>query len=183
MIIGMTGTIAAGKETLTKSLTENGFKYFRTSDLLKEDLEKRGIEVTRKNMQDLGDDLRVREGADVLMKMLLEKVDSDKNFIIDSIRNPKEAEFLKDNLDNFVLIAVDAPKEVRFERMNKRGKESDPKTWEEFLEIAERDLSDKENPLGQQVGKCIEMSDHVLINDSSLEEFESKVKDLLGRII
>ena len=182
MIIGMTGTIGAGKETLTKSLREKGFKYFVTSDLLKEELEKRGVEITRKNMQDLGDELREKHGADVLMKMLLKKVDVNENSILDSIRNPKEAEFLRNHLDNFILIAVDAPMEIRFERLKSRGKESDPKTWEEFLKVAERDLSDKNNPLGQQVGKCTEIADYVLINDKSLEEFEKKIEELIRKM-
>ena len=75
MIIGLTGSIAAGKETLTRFLRKKGFKYFITSDLLKEKLEKRGVEITRESMQDLGDELREKHGAEVLMKMLLNKIE------------------------------------------------------------------------------------------------------------
>ena len=182
MIIGMTGSIAAGKETLTGFLRKRGFRYFITSDLLKDELNKRGAEITRENMQNLGDELRGKHGAEVLMKMLLKKIDVNENSILDSIRNPKEAEFLRDNLDNFILIAIDAPREIRFKRMLERGKPSDPKTWEDFLKTDERDKSDPENPLGQQVGKCIDIADHVLINDRSLEEMERKMKDLFGKI-
>ena len=55
MLIGLTGRIGAGKETLTGFLRDKGFIYIETSKLLKGELEKRGILVTRKNQQDLGD--------------------------------------------------------------------------------------------------------------------------------
>ena len=73
MIIGLTGRIGAGKETLTQFLREKGFKYLETSKLLTEELEKRGLPITRKNQQDLGDELRQKAGAGALMKIFLNK--------------------------------------------------------------------------------------------------------------
>lgn len=182
MIIGMTGSVSAGKETLVGFLRKKCFEYFITSDLLKEELEKRGVGITRKSMQDLGDELREKHGAEVLMKMLLEKININENSILDSMRNPKEVEFLRNNLDNFILIAVDAPREIRFKRLLSRGKFSDPKNWEDFLKMDARDRSDPDNPLGQQVGKCIAMADHVLINEGTIEEMEKKVGDLCRKL-
>ena len=94
MIIGLTGRIAAGKETLTDFLRKKGFIYLETSKMLAEELEKRGLEINRWNMQNLGDELREKYGSGALMKMLLEKTEPNKNYIFDSLRNPGEAEFL-----------------------------------------------------------------------------------------
>lgn len=177
MIIGMTGRIAAGKETLTDFLRKKGFVYFKTSTILAEELEKRGLEVNRWNMQNLGDELRGKDGPGALMKMLLEKTEPGKNCIFDSLRNPEEAEFLKNNARDFILVAVDAPQKLRFERIIKRGKPSDPKTWEDFLKIDNRDFSDRENPMGQQVGKCMALADFSINNDSTLEEFQRQIAE------
>jgi len=182
MLIGVTGRIGAGKETLTQFLRDRGFIYFQTSDLLKEELRKREVEITRKNMQDLGDELRERDGPGVLMKMLLEKIDVSGNYIIDSLRNTGEVEFLKNNVENFILIGIDASQKIRFERQVQRGKPSDPKTWEDFLEVDNRDNFDENNPMGQQVGKCIEISDFVVVNDGSLEEAMKKVEEIWEEI-
>lgn len=182
MIIGMTGSIAAGKETLTKFLREKGFRYYLTSDLLKDELTRRGMEITRENMQNLGDEWRGKYGAEALMKMLLDKIDRNENSILDSIRNPKEAGFLRNHLDHFIMVAVDAPQGIRFNRMLARGKESDPKIWNEFLKVDERDRGDPTNPLGQQVGRCIQMADYVLINDGTLQDFMNKIESLLSKI-
>ncbi len=159
MIIGLTGRIAAGKETLTDFLRKKGFIYLETSKMLAEELEKRGLEITRANMQDLGDELREKYGVGALMKMLLEKIEPGKDYIFDRLRNPGEAEFLRNNAKDFIFIAVDAPQKIRFERILKRNKPSDPKTWEEFLKVDNRDFFDETNLMGQRVGKCMEIAD------------------------
>lgn len=184
MIVGLTGSIAAGKETLTQFLRDKGFVYFETSAILKEMLAERGLEITRENMQNLGDELRAKEGIGALMKIMLERANKDpeENYIFDSLRNPGEAEFLKANCTNFVFIAVDAPAEVRFKRIISRGKPHDPKTWEEFLKTDERDLGDKTNPLGQQVRKCIEIADFVITNDGDLQSAMKQIEEVYARI-
>lgn len=181
MIIGLTGRIAAGKETLTNFLREKGFVYLETSKLLNEILIKRGIEITRTNQQNLGDELRKNHGPGALMKMFLEKISPEKDYIIDSLRNPHEAEFLKNCGIKFFLIAVDAPREIRFERIIKRGKPSDPKTWEEFLVTDNRDF-DSGNDMGQNVKKCFEVADFVIMNDDNLNDSMKRIEEVFKEI-
>jgi len=182
MIIGVTGSIAAGKETLTGFFREKGFIYFETSALLKEELSKRGLALTRENMQNLGDELRKEHGIGALMKLMLEKIEPEKNYVFDSLRNPGEADFLRNEVKDFFLIAVDAPREVRFKRLIGRGKPSDPKTWDDFLRIDEKDLGDKNNLLGQQVRKCIETADFKIINNSGLQSSMKQVEEIYKQL-
>jgi len=182
MIIGVTGRIAAGKETLTDFLRKKGFIYIETSKVLAEELEKRGLEITRANMQDLGDEIREKHGAGGVMKLLLEKTEAGKNYIIDSLRNPGEAEFLRNNVPDFILIAVDAQQKLRFERILKRAKPSDPKTWEEFLKIDNRDFFDETNPMGQRVKLCMEIADFKITNDGDLKKSMKEIKEIWEEI-
>lgn len=182
MIIGLTGRIAAGKETLTYFLRKKGFIYLETSKILAEELEKRGLEINRWNMQNLGDEIRGRDGVGGLMKMLLEKTESGKNYIFDSLRNAGEAEFLRKNAEDFILIAVDAPQKIRFERILKRNKPSDPKTWEDFLKVDNRDFFDETNPMGQQVRKCMELADFKIVNASDLKKSMKGIEEVWEKI-
>jgi dephospho-CoA kinase len=184
MIIGVCGRIGAGKETLTSFLRDRGFVYFVTSDLLNEELKKQGKEITRTNQQDLADALRAKHGVGAVMKLMLEKanLDSSKHYIFDSLRNAGEADFLRQNVKNFLLIGVDAPREVRFKRILSRNKPSDPKIWEDFVKVDERDNFDSTNPFGQQTGKLIEMSDFVVINDLSLDKAMAEVEKIWDNI-
>jgi len=174
MIIGVTGRIAAGKETLTDFLRKKGFIYFESSKLLIEELGRRGLEINRWNMQNLGDELREKDGPGALMKMFLKKTEFEKDYIFDSLRNSGEAEFLKNNVKDFILIAVDASQEIRFKRMIKRNKPTDPKTWEEFLKIDNRDYFDENNVFGQQVRECMNIADFKIINND-LEESKKEI--------
>lgn len=181
MIIGVTGSIAAGKETLTSFLREKGFIYFETSKIIKDEVIKRGLEVTRWNMQNIGDEWREKFGPGAIMKIMLERTEPNKNYIFDSLRNAKEAEFLRENVKDFVLIAVDADQKVRFNRILKRNKPHDPKTWEDFLKVDERDFFDKDNPLGQQISKCMELS-NFKIDNSDLEISKNEVREIWEKI-
>ena len=187
MLIALTGRIAAGKETLTGFLRDKGFEYLETSQLLKQELTKRGMELSRENMQDLGDELRDKDGAGALMKIFLERLGGadnldDRNIIIDSLRNPGEVRYLKNNVQKFILIGIDAPQKLRFERIIKRDKPSDPKTWEEFLKVDERDFCDAKNPMGQRVGECLELADHKVFNDGGLRDSMNKIKEIWEEI-
>ena len=181
MIIGITGRIGAGKETLTSFFRNKGFIYLETSKILSEELQKRGLEVNRWNQQNLGDEWRKSWGYGALMKMLLKKTELGKNYIFDSLRNAKEASFLRENVKNFFLIAVDADQKVRFDRILKRNKSTDPKKWEDFLIVDNRDFFDETNPLGQQVGKCIELADFK-IDNSNLEMSRKEIENIWEKI-
>ncbi|MEK6850693.1 MAG: AAA family ATPase [Nanoarchaeota archaeon] len=176
MIIGITGRIAAGKETLTSFLRDKGFVYIETSKIIIEELVKRGIEINRWNMQNIGDEWRDKFGQGALMKMLMEKTEPGKDYIFDSLRNAGEVEFLRNNVKNFILIAVDADQKIRFDRVLKRNKSTDPKVWEDFLKVDNRDFFDESNPLGQQVGKCMELADFKIDNSDLQNSMDEAAK-------
>ena len=181
MIVGVTGRIASGKGVLTDFLESKGFTYISLSKVLRAIADHRGIAHTRENLQNLGNLLRTEEGNEALAKYSLKFI-KEGNFIIDGIRNPHEVKCFRENLKDFKLVSFDAPQNVRFERMLERGKESDPRNWDEFLKIDKRDFGIGENDSGQGVGKCMELADFKLINDSSLGEIQREVEGLYGKL-
>ena len=184
MIIGVCGRVSAGKETLTSFLRDKGFVYLETSAIIKEELAKLGLEITRENMQNWADDLRKKNGVGALMKLMLERVKKEpkKNYLFDSLRNTGEASFLEKKIKDFILIGVDAPQKIRFQRMLARGKSSDPKTWDEFLKMDARDNFDASNPMGQQTGRLLERADFVIVNDKDLQDAMKRVEEVWGHI-
>ena len=181
MIIGLTGTKASGKGIIAEILREKGFAYSSTSDRVREEALKRGLEnYTIKDLQDIGNDLRERFGTDILAKRTLERLKDFENIIIDGIRNLGEIENLKKH--NAIIIGVDAPQKQRFERLLKRQRVSDPKNWQEFLAMESRDLGQGENQSGQQTRECIENSDYRIINDGTPEELKQKIEYLFMKL-
>ena len=181
MIIGVVGQIASGKGILVKYLTEKlGFTPFSLSSIVHEELEKKGgAKFTRQTLQDVGDKLRREYGDDVLAQRIIEAINEQKKdrIVIEGIRNPGEIEFLKKN-SNFILIGVKANRELRFKRVLSRGKEWDPKNYQDFLKVDRRDLGVGQQKSGQQVGKCLAYCDYVLTNNKDVGDFEKKVEKL-----
>ncbi len=124
----------------------------------------------------MGNQLREEKGAGILAKLVYNKITNQKynDAIIDGIRNPAEVIELR-KLDNYFLISVDAPQEIRFKRMVERSRESDPKTLESFLKVDARDKGIGEKETGQGVGKCMAMADYSLINDGTVEQLNEKI--------
>lgn len=184
MIIGLTGSLAAGKGVVSEFFKKKGFVYLSLSDELRQLAKEMKIELTRKNLQDLGNKTRAERGLSFLAELVVNKIKSQeyKKAIIDGIRNPAEVDFLEKNLKHFFLVSVDAPQEIRFKRMAARARESDPVTWEKFLEVDKRDKGVGEKASGQGVAKCMAKAKIVLINEGSLEGVNKKVENLFEDI-
>ena len=178
MIIGVTGKYCAGKDTVAEILIKKSFYHYSLSDALRSELRLQGKEVIRENLINLGNQLRQTRGAGVLAEMALQNIKSDKNYVITSIRNPSEIEVLRKRKD-FMLISIDAPASVRFERMQSRAKAEDAalKTIEDFKSNEEREMS--KDPTQQQLHKVIKMADVTINNDKEVEELQSKIDKVL----
>ena len=185
MIIGVTGSIASGKSILTSFLKERGFIYLTLSKFLKDIAAQRNIPIERKNLQDLGNKLREEEGNEVLAKYVVEEIKNNNyvNVVIESIRNPFEIRYLKNNLSGFYLISFEALKEIRFNRVLERKNPIDPKTWEDFVKIDDRDQGIGESESGQGVKQCIDLSDYHIINDDSLENTIDKINKIYNELL
>lgn len=177
MIIGLTGKNGSGKGEVAKLLTSSGFIYHSLSDFLRDELKKRGKEVTRENLIEIGNELRQKGGASILADQILKRLDPEKNYVVDSIRNPGEVKSLKNRKD-FFLLNVSAPQKVRFERTKARGRENDPTTFGEFVNIEKREEESKD-PTKQQLKQTIALADYEMVNDSSLEDLHERMRGLL----
>lgn len=181
MIIGLTGKNGVGKGEVARILGEKGFHYTSLSDIIRDELRARGLEPTRENLIEMGNELRRRFGPGILAERTLARLERDKNYLVDSIRNPAEVEALRRCAD-FVLVNVDAPEEVRLERVRRRRRPDDPITLEEFRRLEQKELY-SEDEHGQQLARCIEMADFTIVNDGTLEELRAEVEKLLRALV
>lgn len=180
MIIGLTGKNGSGKGEVAKFLSEGGYAYHSLSDILREELARRGKDPARENLIAIGNELRAAGGAGVLALRTLAKLGTEVHAIVDSIRNPAEIEALRSRKD-FFLLAVEADPRVRFERARKRGRAGDGSTLEEFLELEAREL-ESPDPTTQQLALTACLADAVLSNDGTVEELREKVRRTLSEL-
>jgi len=181
MLIGLTGRNAAGKGEVAKYLQTKSFYYYSLSDAIREELRARKLEVSRESLIQVGNELRQRFGPSILADRIVELTRPDRNYIIDSIRNPAEVATLRKACREFKLIRVDAPLQTRFERTVARRRENDPMTFEAFVALETREASG--DPMSQNLDEVEKLADEILVNDSSLEELRPKIDVMVSRLL
>ena len=181
MVIGLTGRNAAGKGEVAKYLQTKSFYYCSLSDAIREELRNRKIDVNRESLIRTGNELRQSFGPAVLADRILKHIEPDRNYVIDSIRNPAEVAALRKASTNFKLIKVDAPVRLRFERTVARQRESDPMTYEEFVALDNREAVG--DPSSQNLVQVEQLADEVLVNDGSLHELHPRIDAMVGRLL
>lgn len=183
MILGLTGKNASGKGEVAAYLKTKGFIYYSLSDELREEATKRKLAHSRGNLVSLGNELREKFGPEYLAKKINEKIknikNNVKNFVVDSIRSPFEAKELLKNKD-FLLIGIDAPVGLRFQRIVERNRIGDAKTIEEFKKQEGRENT--KNETSQQLNETFKLAGKAIINDGPLESLHEKIDELLEEL-
>lgn len=168
-IIALTGSFGSGCTTVGKVLEERyKFKRITISDYIKDKASERGIEITRENLQRVGNELRGKYGNGFLASKALNDINEENTpCVVEAVRNFGEIDELRKH-PNFYLMAVDCSKEKRWERLKNYYENK-----ERFLEEDERDANEK-IPHGQQVQKCVEQADIIFNNETKFSEKDIK---------
>lgn len=182
IIIGITGTIGAGKGAIVDYLTnKKKFVHYSVRDFITKEISKRNLNVNRDTMVSVANDLRAKHSPAYIVEQLYEGAKTaGKNCIIESIRTPGEATLLQSK-GNFFLFAVDALPENRYRRIKLRASETDFVSYETFLENEKREMN-SDDPNKQNLKKCIEMADYFFENNGSVADLYEKIKVVLEKI-
>jgi len=177
LIIGVTGYISSGKDTVAEYLQKKGFFHISLSNILREDLKRLGMEVTRDNLIELGNEIRTKHGGGILAERAMGRMEPDKNYVVTSIGRVDEIMTLR-NHKNFKLIFVDAPQKKRFEWFVSRKREEEPLTYNQFMKL-EKFESKGSNAQHREFDNCKKKADIILNNNGTLEELKDKVEKIL----
>jgi len=182
LIIGITGTLGAGKGTIVKFLVEKkGFMHYSVREFLVEEIKKRQMPVNRDSMVVVANELREKNSPGYIAETLFERAKkSGKDCIIESLRAPGEISALRKK-GKFYLFAVDADPKIRYERILERKSSTDKISFQEFIDNEKREMKNTD-PNKQNLSKCISMADYVFENNGTFEEIYKKVGDVLDEI-
>ncbi len=179
MILGLTGTMGSGKSEVVKYLKGKGFEHYVYSDLIKEIAKQRNIGPTRANLQKLGTEIKKEsKNKGILSRSILKKIKTSKA-IADGIRNIDEIKELKKRKDAWI-IGVTAPQIERYQRIKKRNREGDPKTFADFKRLD--NLENRGKSKGQEINHCLKVVDFTIKNNGSLEQLKKQIDKILETI-
>jgi len=181
-IVGMTGS---GKSVVADELVKRGFAYVRFGQIVIDEVKKRGLEINEVNEKAMREGLRKEHGMGAMATLNIPKFDEflkTSNVVGDGLYSWTEYKILKEKYgNNMYVLAVFAPPELRYERLENRTAANDPNT--RFRPITredskKRDFAEIENI---EKGGPIAMADFTIINTGAVEEIKTQLeKFILG---
>ncbi len=177
-LIAFVGMPASGKSEASLVARNLRIPVVSMGDEVRAEAERRGLPLTDENIGGTGTALRKGEGMDAIAKRCVPKIREQKGnvLVIDGIRNIEEINFFKKQFGrDFRLIAINAPFDVRFERVKKRARSDD---MVNTGELKRRDDREK----GWGLDKAMDFADTTLNNIGSIEEFREEIRKLLSKV-
>lgn len=141
MVIGITGTLGAGKGVVAEYLTKHHkFTYFSIRNFYAAEVVKSGKMANRETISEAASLLKSQHGPNYALEQLFAS-NPKGNVVVESIRTKGEAEFLKQKGD--ALWAVTADIKTRYNRTleHNRSTGSGAISFEQFQAQEENDTS------------------------------------------
>lgn len=177
-LIAFVGMPASGKSEASAVARSLKIPVVSMGDEVRAEALKRGLPLTDENIGGTGTALRKSEGMDAIAKRCVPKIREHRGdmLVIDGIRNIEEINFFKKQFGrDFKLIAINAPFDVRFERVKKRARSDD---MVNTGELKRRDDREK----GWGLDKAMEIADATINNICSIEEFQEEIRKVLRKV-
>jgi len=176
LILGITGEMGSGKGTIAKhATTEHQASTRRFSTILRDLLDRVYVEQTRENISTISTILRKNFGEDILAKAMYHDTQNDEHdvVVVDGVRRLADISYLRE-LPHFKLIYVDADMEVRYERIVKRGENTDDttKTFEQFKK-------DHELETELQIRDLKNYASYVINNDGTFADLYKQIDEII----
>ncbi len=182
IIIGLTGEIASGKEVTKKYLIEKyGAESSKFSAILRDVLNRLGLPFSRENLSSLSLALRQTFGEDLLAKVVTadaKKILEEKDLvIIDGVRRFEDIAYLK-KLPEFILFAISAEPNLRYERMIQRNEKvgDTEKTFEDFM-------NDHKLETEVQIPEVMASADYQLDNNHGFESLHRQLDEIMSKLL
>jgi dephospho-CoA kinase len=177
LVIGLVGMPGSGKSLVVDTARALGYDIVVMGDVIREETQKRGLELTPQNVGKVMLQLRQEGGNYVVAQKCIPKIEqqTSSKILVDGLRSLYEADIFKEHFSKFILVAVHSAPETRFHRLYNRGRSDDSADWNVFHERDMRELS-----VG--LGNVIAMAQLMIVNDNNVEQVKAKVKETLEMI-
>jgi predicted RNA binding protein with dsRBD fold (UPF0201 family)/dephospho-CoA kinase len=174
-VIGTVGLPGSGKGEFANVAREMGLPVVTMGDVVRAETRARGLDPADHHGEVAGA-MREEDGplavAERSLPMIRERLEDHDTVVVDGLRSGDEAErFTEAFGDDFLLVAITAPDEVRAERLDLRARDNT-----EAESIADRD----ERELGFGMGEAIDRAALSVPNDDSLEAFQARARAVIA---
>jgi dephospho-CoA kinase len=176
-IIGTVGLPGSGKGEAAAVAEDAGVPVVSMGDVVREECRRRGLDPADHHGE-IAQTLREEDGLDAIAQRTLppvrEHLNDHETVLIDGIRSAVEVDRFREAFgEDFVLVSVEAPFDLREERVLDRGRDNVDEDGEPLEARDEREL-------GFGMGEAMDDADVTIENTGTLEAFQKRVRELLS---
>lgn len=178
-VVAVCGMPGSGKGEFAAILAEHHIPILSMGDMVRREVQIRGLEESPSIFGEVAHDMRMKFGKNVLAVRLVEAINELLNshnvVLIEGMRGTDEFDVFHNEWgEDFISVAIDTHEDIRFARIQKRGRSEDG-SKEEFEQRNQREI-------GWGLDILLKNADETIGNDGTLEEFSNHVFDWLNSI-
>ena len=177
-VVGTVGLPGSGKGELAAVAREAGIPVVTMGDVIRGACRDRGRDPSTdhgevaKALREENGPAAIAERSLPLIRDAVRETDTD-TVVVDGLRSMVEVEAFREAFgENFLIVSIEAPFDLRAERLAERGRDSSDSDLEALRARDERELS-----FG--MGEVMNAADVRIDNTDSLEAFRTSVRELL----
>ena len=179
LVFAVSGLPAAGKGEFAAILASKGIPVRSMGDMVRAEVKARGIPEAPRVFGEVASEMRAKHGDDVLAHRLVAAVDNlllEHNIVlIEGLRGTAEREVFSTHWGElFKVVAITAPKELRFKRVQSRGRSEDGN-------LSDLEARDKRET-GWGLDVIIQEADFSFPNESDLDDLKIRVSAWLDNL-
>ena len=182
-IVGMCGS---GKSIVADEFVKAGYGFFRFGQITLDECIKRG-DASEKMQKEIREGFRAKHGMAAYAILNMPKIEEllqKGNTIGDGLYSWAEYKVLKEKYgENFIVIAIYSPPEIRYARLEKRFPDKNDKDLRghHFTreEAKSRDYVEIEN---SDKGGPIAMADYTIVNIGGMDDVINKTKEIIKEL-
>jgi dephospho-CoA kinase len=176
-VIGTVGLPGSGKGEAAEVAREHGIPVVTMGDVIRQECRDRGLDP-KTHHGEIAQKLREENGpaaiAERSLPMIENSLEGNDTVLVDGLRSGVELDAFRERFgDDFFLVSIEAPFEVRKDRLESRGRDASAEEGGESLE--ERD----ERELGFGMGEVMERADATIDNTDTLAAYRERIETLL----
>lgn len=176
-VIGFVGLPGSGKSEAAAVAEERGIPVVTMGDVIRAECRERGLDPATEHGQ-VAQALREEHGpaaiADRSLPIIESELEDSETVVVDGIRSDVEVDRFEEAFgERFRLVRIEAPFEIRRERLDLRGRDAGDDEGGESLGDRDR----RELDFG--MGEAMDRADLSIENTDSLEAFRERITDIL----
>jgi dephospho-CoA kinase len=186
LIVGIFGEAGSGKDTVASFFETAGYVHVSSSDLLRDEIARRGQITSRALQTEVANELRLTHGVGYWMDQSVATAPAaTQKLVISGLYSPGEGLYLRERFRGIltgVVAGDDSADALRLQRIQQRADGARDQLDSTELEAAQRRENGGTAPHETNLGALLQLADYVIYNTAGLSELQDRTTEVAAAI-